>query len=71
VPPWLERLFEGLDDDPETRKLVAATTAAQLCLKLAEEGVALFHFYTLNRAELTLAACRMLGVLPEAKEQAA
>lgn len=71
VPPWLERLFEGLDDDPETRKLVAATTAAQLCLKLAEEGVSLFHFYTLNRAELTLAACRMLGVLPEAKEQAA
>ena len=71
VPAWLERLFDGLDDDPETRKLVAATTTAQLCLKLAEEGVTLFHFYTLNRAELTLAMCRMLGVRPQAREQAA
>lgn len=71
VPAWLERLFDGLDDDPETRKLVAATTAAQLCLRLAEEGVSLFHFYTLNRAELTLAVCRMLGVRPQATERAA
>ena len=70
VPVWLERLFDGLDDDPETRKLVAATTTAQLCLRLAEEGVTLFHFYTLNRAELTLAVCRMLGVRPQATVQA-
>jgi methylenetetrahydrofolate reductase (NADPH) len=71
IPSWLERLFDGLDDDPETRKLVAATTTAQLCLRLADEGVDLFHFYTLNRAELTMAVCRMLGVRPVASELAA
>lgn len=71
VPDWLERLFDGLDTDPETRKLVAATTAAQLCLRLASEGVTDFHFYTLNRAELTLATCRMLGVRPAPQEIAA
>jgi methylenetetrahydrofolate reductase (NADPH) len=71
IPAWLERLFDGLDDDPETRKLVAATTTAQLCLRLAEEGVDRFHFYTLNRAELTLAVCRMLGVRPATQELAA
>ncbi len=71
IPVWLERLFDGLDDDPETRKLVAATTTAQLCLRLAAEGVDRFHFYTLNRAELTVAVCRMLGVRPHSRELAA
>ncbi len=62
VPAWLERVFEGLDDDPDTRRLVAAAYAAELCARLAAEGVEDFHFYTLNRADLTLALCRMLGV---------
>ncbi|MDX2236790.1 MAG: methylenetetrahydrofolate reductase [NAD(P)H] [Hyphomonadaceae bacterium] len=62
IPPWLARLFEGLDDDPDTRKLVAAATAAELCARLLAEGVGDFHFYTLNRAELTLAICRIFGV---------
>ncbi|MGE0743220.1 MAG: methylenetetrahydrofolate reductase [NAD(P)H] [Hyphomonadaceae bacterium] len=62
LPAWLTRLFEGLDDDPETRRLVTAATTAQLCAQLAAEGVEDFHFYTLNRADLTLAICRILGV---------
>jgi len=62
LPAWLTRLFDGLDDDPETRRLVAAATTAQLCAQLAAEGVEDFHFYTLNRADLTLAICRILGV---------
>ena len=62
VPDWFAGIFEGLDDDPETRLLVAAATTGELCARLAAEGVEDFHFYTLNRAELTLAICRMLGV---------
>ena len=69
LPAWLVRLFEGLDDDPDTRRLVAAATTAQLCAQLAAEGVEDFHFYTLNRADLTLAICRIIGV--RAKEQTA
>lgn len=66
VPAWMARLFDGLDDDPETRHLVAAATTAELCARLLAEGVEDFHFYTLNRADLTLAICRMLGVRAEA-----
>ena len=62
LPAWLIRLFDGLDDDPDTRRLVTAATTAQLCAQLAAEGVEDFHFYTLNRADLTLAICRILGV---------
>lgn len=62
LPEWLARLFEGLDDDPETRRLIAASVAAEMCARLAEEGFSDFHFYTLNRADLTLAICRVLGV---------
>ncbi|HCK84084.1 MAG TPA: methylenetetrahydrofolate reductase [NAD(P)H] [Hyphomonadaceae bacterium] len=62
VPGWLATLFDGLDDDPETRRLVAAATTAELCARLAAEGVEDFHFYTLNRADLTLAICRIVGV---------
>ena len=64
VPKWLAGFFEGLDDDPETRKLVAAHVAGQQCRMLQEEGVHEFHFYTLNRAELTRAICRLLGIRP-------
>lgn len=64
VPGWLRDRFDGLDDDPETRKLVAATTAAELCEDLQKDGVNMFHFYTLNRADLTYAICHILGVRP-------
>jgi methylenetetrahydrofolate reductase (NADPH) len=62
VPDWVERLFEGLDELPQARQLVAATVAAELCGRLYAGGVRHFHFYTLNRAELTYAICHMLGV---------
>jgi methylenetetrahydrofolate reductase (NADPH) len=62
LPRWMIQLFEGLDDDPETRRLVTAVTTAQLCARLSAEGVRDFHFYTLNRADLALAICRILGV---------
>jgi methylenetetrahydrofolate reductase (NADPH) len=61
VPDWLANHFEGLDDDPATRRLVAASVAAEMCARLEEEGFSDFHFYTLNRAELTYAICRVLG----------
>jgi methylenetetrahydrofolate reductase (NADPH) len=70
VPAWMHLLFDGLDDDPETRLLVAAATTGELCARLAAEGVEDFHFYTLNRADLTLAICRMLGVRARASEVA-
>lgn len=66
VPPWLARLFDGLDDKPATRQLVAATVAAELCRRLYAGGVRDFHYYTLNRAELSYAICHMLGVRPVA-----
>jgi methylenetetrahydrofolate reductase (NADPH) len=62
VPAWLANLFEGLDDDPATRRLVAASVATEMCARLQEEGFSQFHFYTSNRAELTVAICRVLGV---------
>ncbi|MGW8705370.1 methylenetetrahydrofolate reductase [NAD(P)H] [Brevundimonas sp. NPDC055814] len=62
LPDWLAGHFDGLDDDPETRKLLAASIAAETCARLQEEGFSDFHFYTLNRAELVYAICRVLGV---------
>ncbi|WP_252181343.1 methylenetetrahydrofolate reductase [Azospirillum sp. B4] len=62
VPEWMNDLFGGLDAEPETRQLVAATVAVQQCLRLEREGVRDLHFYTLNRADLTVAICHMLGV---------
>jgi len=62
VPPWMGRLFEGLEDQPAARQLVAATLAAELCRKLYAGGVKQFHFYTLNRADLAFAICHILGV---------
>jgi methylenetetrahydrofolate reductase (NADPH) len=64
VPAWLADMFDGLDNDPETRKLVAATVAAEQCRRLQAEGLDEFHFYTLNRADLTYAICHILGVRP-------
>jgi len=66
VPAWLADLFEGLDQDPATRKLVAAWVAANQCRVLQKHGVREFHFYTLNRAELTRSICHILGVRPKA-----
>ncbi|WP_332767399.1 methylenetetrahydrofolate reductase [NAD(P)H] [Phenylobacterium sp.] len=62
LPAWLGNLFEGLDKDPETRKLIAGSVATEMCVRLAEEGYSDFHFYTLNRADLVYAICRVLGV---------
>jgi methylenetetrahydrofolate reductase (NADPH) len=62
VPDWMANTFDGLDQDPETRRLVAATVAVDLVHKLQAAGVDEFHFYTLNRADLTVAICHMLGV---------
>ncbi|PXA91978.1 methylenetetrahydrofolate reductase [NAD(P)H] [Nostoc sp. 3335mG] len=66
VPAWMARLFDGLDDHPAARQLVSATLAAELCRKLYAGGVRQFHFYTLNRAELSYAICHLLGVRPMA-----
>ena len=62
IPQWLANHFDGLDDDPDTRKLLAASVAAETCARLQEEGFSDFHFYTLNRADLVYAICRVLGV---------
>ncbi len=64
IPQWMGRLFEGLDDKPEARQLVAATIAAEMVRHLYAGGVRHFHFYTLNRAELAYAICHLLGVRP-------
>lgn len=68
VPGWMADLFDGLDDEPETRKLVAATVASELCRVLHANGVNDFHFYTLNRADLTYAFCHILGVRPKGNQ---
>lgn len=64
IPNWLHQQFEGLDDDPATRQLVGANVAIDMVKVLSREGVKDFHFYTLNRAELTYAICHTLGVRP-------
>lgn len=73
IPAWMIALFEGLDDLPAARQLVAATVAAEMCRRLYAGGVRDFHFYTLNRAELSYAICHMLGLRPvaPAKDKAA
>ena len=65
IPRTMAPMFEGLENDPETRKLVAATVAAEQCRQLAEAGVTEFHFYTLNRADLAYALCHILGLRPK------
>ena len=64
IPDWMDRLFEGLDDHPASRQLVAATIAAEMCRRLYAGDVRHFHFYTLNRAELSYAICHLLGLRP-------
>ena len=68
IPPWMDSIFDGLDELPAARHLIAATVAAELCGQLYAGGVRNFHFYTLNRAELAYAICHLLGV--RAKEPA-
>jgi methylenetetrahydrofolate reductase (NADPH) len=71
IPQWLADRFEGLDDDPQTRKLVAATVAAEQVLDLVDHGVRDFHFYTMNRADLVYAICHLLGLRPKLEQEAA
>ncbi|CAN5889947.1 methylenetetrahydrofolate reductase [NAD(P)H] [soil metagenome] len=71
LPDWLANLFEGLDDDAETRKLISASVAAEMCARLTEEGHSDFQFYTLNRPDLVYAICRVLGVRETPKDVAA
>jgi methylenetetrahydrofolate reductase (NADPH) len=71
VPDWLAAKFDGLDDDAETRKLVAATVAAGQVQKLAKHGVETFHFYTMNRADLVFAISHLLGIRPNGAQKAA
>ena len=66
IPDWLAERFAGLDDDPDTRRLIAANVAIEQVSRLKRHGVSEFHFYTLNRAELTYAICHALGVRPQA-----
>ena len=62
IPDWLGHMFDGLDDDPETRRMVAAVVAAEQVRLLQANGIDEFHFYTLNRPELTYAIAHILGV---------
>ena len=64
IPAWMAQMFDGLDDDAETRKLVGANIAMDMVKILSREGVKDFHFYTLNRAEMCYAICHTLGVRP-------
>ncbi|HBV0364305.1 TPA: methylenetetrahydrofolate reductase [Escherichia coli] len=64
IPAWMAQMFDGLDDDAETRKLVGANIAMDMVKILSREGVKDFHFYTLNRAEMSYAICHTLGVRP-------
>jgi len=68
VPAWLRRRFEGLDDDPDTRRMIAASVAIEQVQRLRQHGVDEFHFYTLNRAELTYAICHALDLRPRVIE---
>ena len=71
VPDWLAQRFDGLDDDPATRKLIAAAVAAEQVLDLVDHGVTDFHFYTMNRADLVYAICHLLGMRPVTTQRAA
>ncbi|MEO0466320.1 MAG: methylenetetrahydrofolate reductase [NAD(P)H] [Pseudomonadota bacterium] len=72
LPDWLCTLYDGLDEDDTMRDLITANVAAELCHRLAEQGVDAFHFYTLNRANLALSTCHLLGLKPApVREEAA
>jgi methylenetetrahydrofolate reductase (NADPH) len=68
VPDWLRSRFDGLDDDPETRRMIAANVAIEQVQRLRQHGIDEFHFYTLNRAELAYAICHALGIRPRSNE---
>lgn len=68
IPANIADLYDGLDNDAETRDLVTAHVAAELCNRLAEQGVDHFHFYTMNRAGLSLSTCRLLGIKPQPED---
>ena len=68
VPDWLRSRFDGLDDDPDTRRMIAANVAIEQVQRLRRHGVEEFHFYTLNRAELAYAICHALGIRPRVSE---
>jgi len=70
VPAWLVERFHGLDDDPATRKLIAAAVAAEQAIDLLDRGVTSFHFYTMNRADLVYAICHLLGLRPAVAQAA-
>lgn len=70
IPDWLPAQFQGLENDPQTSAMVAASIAAEQCGVLIREGFGHFHFYTLNRAPLSYAVCRRLGVHPAIPEAA-
>lgn len=70
VPAWLAERFHGLDNDPATRKLIAAAVAAEQVLDLVDRGVTTFHFYTMNRADLVYAICHLLGLRPVVEQVA-
>ena len=71
VPQWLADRYDGLDHDPATRKLVAATVAAEQVFGLLDRGVREFHFYTMNKSELVFAICHLLGLRPKPEQAAA
>ena len=71
VPQWLHERFEGLDDDDETRRMISASIAIDQVHRMQVEGINEFHFYTLNRAELTYAICHSLGVRAGSESEAA
>lgn len=65
IPAWLSRLYDGLDDDLESRRVIAASVLAEQVVQLHAHGFDQFHFYTLNQADLTYATCRILGLVPK------
>ncbi|MCK9994391.1 MAG: methylenetetrahydrofolate reductase (NADPH), partial [Alphaproteobacteria bacterium] len=71
VPDWFARMFEGLENEAETRQLVAIVAAAEQCVRLRANGVGDFHFYTLNRADLTYALCHILGLRAVSQQESA
>ena len=70
VPAWIAERVRGLDNDPATRRLIAAAVAAEQVLDLVDRGVTTFHFYTMNRADLVFAICHLLGLRPEVEQAA-
>lgn len=71
IPNWLAERFEGLDDDPVTRRLVAAAVCAEQVIDLIDRGVTDLHFYTMNKADLVFAICHLIGMRPAQLERQA